>query len=88
MYIVYILQSINYKRHYIGHTNNLTDRISRHNNGKVFSTKPYRPWIIIYKETKSTKSDAIKREMEIKRYKGGIQFREILKKYGEIAYPA
>jgi len=50
MYKVYILYSENNKKYYIGHTNDIHDRIRRHNNGLVKSTKNGRPWKIIYTE--------------------------------------
>jgi len=34
--------------------------------GKVKSTKPYRPWILIYYEAYKNKKDAAKREKELK----------------------
>ncbi|PLX25740.1 endonuclease [Candidatus Parcubacteria bacterium] len=78
MYNVYILQSIQYGRYYIGHTNNLVDRLHRHNKGYVKSTKKFVPWKLIYFENYNTKSEACMREIEIKSYKGGIKFKKIL----------
>ncbi len=79
MYTVYILQSIKNNIYYIGHTNNINDRIKRHNSGSVKYTKKYIPWKLIYTEEYTTKSEAFKREMEIKKYKGGIKFKKLLK---------
>jgi len=31
---------------YIGSTSNLNRRLKEHNDGEVFSTKRYRPWIL------------------------------------------
>ncbi len=78
MYKVYILQTLENNRYYIGHTNNLDERLKRHNSGKVKSTKPYLPWKIIHTENYQTKSEAYKREMEIKSYKSGIKFKKLL----------
>ena len=55
MYYVYILESEKSGRHYVGLTSNLKRRLTEHNEGKVKSTKRYRPWKIIYTEEFSTK---------------------------------
>ncbi len=78
MYQVYILQSIKTQRHYIGHTENMENRLHRHNTGRVKSTKSGIPWKIVYTETCNSKSEACCRELEIKKYKSGIKFKKIL----------
>ncbi|PIY92779.1 MAG: endonuclease, partial [Candidatus Magasanikbacteria bacterium CG_4_10_14_0_8_um_filter_42_12] len=45
---------------------------------RVRSTKSGVPWKLVYTELFNTKSDAYKREMQIKSYKGGNAFRELL----------
>jgi len=66
MYYVYILQSSSNKDIYVGYTTDLKNRFRLHNSGKVKSTKPHRPWIIVYYEAYKGKSDATKREKELK----------------------
>lgn len=78
MFTTYILKSLKNRKHYIGHTEDLKDRIRRHNNGLVKSTKSGRPWEILYTENFLTKSEAYRRELEIKNYKGGIKFKKLL----------
>ncbi|MFH1286139.1 MAG: GIY-YIG nuclease family protein [Candidatus Magasanikbacteria bacterium] len=80
MYTVYILESQKTKRYYIGHCQDLSVRLSRHNSGKVKSTKAYLPWRVIHTEEIETRSDAYKREMQIKRYKGGNAFKQLIRK--------
>jgi len=80
MYKVYILLSQKVKKYYIGHTENLDERIKRHNNGRVRSTKSYRPWEIVHVENYLTRQEAYKRELQIKSYKGGNAFKKLLKK--------
>ncbi|MEX2052075.1 MAG: GIY-YIG nuclease family protein [Candidatus Paceibacterota bacterium] len=77
MFQVYILKSIKNEKHYIGHTGNLDDRLSRHNGGQVKSTKSSVPWDIVYTETFNTKQEAYQREFELKSYKGGIKFKKL-----------
>ncbi|MFA6466747.1 MAG: GIY-YIG nuclease family protein [Patescibacteria group bacterium] len=78
MYKVYILQSIKYKIYYIGHTKDINDRMSRHNSGGSSYSKKFMPWKLIYTEFYNTKSEAYKRELEIKSYKGGIKFKKLI----------
>jgi len=80
MHIVYILQSQINKKYYIGHTKNLDQRLKQHNSGKVKSTKNAKPWEIIYSEKYKTKSEAYRREIQIKAYKGGRAFRNLIRK--------
>ena len=79
MYHVYILRSKSSGRYYIGHTSNLKQRIKDHNRGKVRSTKAYLPWELILYEEYLTKSEAYKREIQIKSYKSGEAFKNLLK---------
>ena len=48
MYTTYVLYSPGADRLYVGQTDNLELRLLRHNEGSVRSTKPYRPWQLIY----------------------------------------
>lgn len=78
MYIVYILKSLKNGRHYIGHTANVEIRLAEHNSGSVRSTKAYVPWRIALTENYNIRSEAQRREFEIKSYKGGIKFKKLL----------
>lgn len=54
---------------YTGYTNNIEVRINKHNAGKGAKyTKIRRPVELVYQETYSTKSEALKREYEIKTF--------------------
>ncbi|MFA5021926.1 MAG: GIY-YIG nuclease family protein [Patescibacteria group bacterium] len=85
MYYVYIIKSLKNNRHYIGCTLNLEARIRQHNQGKTKSTKPYRPWRLIYSEEFLEKDLAFKREWCLKHPKGYLEKLEIIKKFGEVA---
>ena len=84
-YHVYILQSKKNVKFYIGCTSDLNKRLCSHNNGKTKSTKPYRPWEIIYTEVFSDKNEAYKREWFLKHQKGYIEKQKILEKFKKIA---
>jgi putative endonuclease len=78
MYYVYLLKSEKNNRIYIGSTNNLKKRIKEHNKGKVFSTKYYLPWRLIYYEAYDKESLARLREKRLK-YNGNA-LRELKKR--------
>ena len=55
---------------YTGITNNLEKRVSTHNSGKGAKfTKTRLPVRLVYREIYNTKSDSLKREIEIKKMK-------------------
>lgn len=66
IYFVYILFSESGKRYYFGQTNNLANRIERHNSKMEKSTSPYVPWKLVCKIEKPTRSDAMILEKKIK----------------------
>ena len=81
MYYVYIIKSKFKERYYTGSSNNHLVRLKSHNSGKVKSTKAYRPWKIIYLETFEHKSEALKREKQVKSYKSGNAFKKLIASY-------
>ena len=70
-YRVYILESDKTNKFYVGHTDDLERRIGEHNGGESLSTKHGIPWKSIYQENFKTRSEAMKRETQIK--KRGIE---------------
>lgn len=66
MYYIYVLKSLLNGDMYIGYSTNLKIRFGAHNYGKVKSTKAYRPWVLVYYEAYRAKSDATKREKQLK----------------------
>jgi putative endonuclease len=47
---VYAIASLVKNYIYVGMTINLDDRFSRHNQGRERTTKPYKPFVLIYSE--------------------------------------
>ena len=76
-FFVYILLSQDNKHWYIGSSSNPEIRLKKHNSDSSRSTKPYRPWKIVYKEKFFTRSEAVKREMFLKSPKGYQEYLEI-----------
>ena len=65
-YYVYILKSERDGSYYIGSTQDVAERINRHNQGRSKYTKSKKPWILVYSEEHLDKSAALKRENQIK----------------------
>ena len=70
IYYAYVLYSEKHDRIYIGQTSNLSARVYKHNAGLVGSTKPYKPWKLVWQEEFSSRAEAMKREKELKSHKG------------------
>ncbi len=68
MFYTYILECAD-KTLYTGYTNNLEKRLVEHNISKLGAkyTKARRPVILKYSESFATKSEAMKREIQIKK---------------------
>jgi putative endonuclease len=77
-YFVYILESEANRSHYIGYTHDVQLRLEHHNDGWTRSTKKGRPWKLAYVEHCNSKSDAIRREREIKRMKSRIYVERLI----------
>ncbi len=69
MFYTYILQSTTSGRLYIGQTNNLEDRIFRHNTNLNKATKGKGPWVLLYAKTFETRSESVHLETTIKAWK-------------------
>ena len=69
MFLTYIIQSQKSERYYIGHTQNITERLSYHNSGRVTATHNKGPWVLVYSEEYDSKLKANQRELEIKNKK-------------------
>ena len=66
IYYIYILQSEVDGSYYIGQTNNLEDRLRRHNEGRSNYTRSKKPWKLVYTEKFNSRKEAVRREVEIK----------------------
>ncbi len=82
MYYVYVVESESSNKIYIGSTNNLERRIIEHNdirqNKSHFTRKNAGPWIVVYKEKLNDKRSALKRERELKSFRGRESIKNII----------
>lgn len=65
-FFVYILYSDAFDKYYVGQTNDIKDRLNRHNNGYEKSTSPFVPWKIIWFTEKLTRAEAVSLEKKLK----------------------
>ena len=79
MFTVYVLYSAKYDKIYIGYTSNLENRLLSHNklSSKGYTIK-FRPWKVIHTETFETKTQAMKRERQLKSSRGRDWIRKTL----------
>ena len=68
-YYVYVISTIRNSKlvTYVGYTNNLKKRLNLHNKGKGAKFTRGRKWKILYSESLRTKSDAMKKEYQLKK---------------------
>ena len=78
MFYAYVLRSEQDGRLYKGSCQNLAVRVQLHNAGRVRSTKPYRPWILVYHEIFPTRAEAFRREQSWKTPRGARELAKLL----------
>ena len=66
MYIVYVITSEIRNYDYVGLTSNFPARFYRHNKGYERTTKPYRPFRILFTEEYKTRKEVRAREKFLK----------------------
>ena len=81
MFYVYILQSKKTNDLYTGCTKDLKHRFKEYSDGLVFSTKSYRPYVLIHYECFLNKKDAFLREKWLKTGWGRNQVKKMLENY-------
>ena len=77
-HFVYVLQSLKDQKFYIGESTSVEQRLIYHNSGRQRSTKHRAPFRLILTETYETRTEALKREKEIKSWKGGLKFKALI----------
>ena len=65
MFTVYILRNPS-GRLYVGQTDDLPRRLAQHNSGEARWTRNRGPWQLVFQETYSTRSEAMRRERALK----------------------
>ncbi|MFN8416193.1 MAG: GIY-YIG nuclease family protein [Cytophagaceae bacterium] len=78
MFFVYILFSQKNQKYYIGSSQNLEERLFRHNSGHSTFTKTGIPWVLVYKESFATRAEAVQREKYIKSQKSTVNLQNLI----------
>ena len=79
-YFTDIIYSETKDRYYIGSSEDVYARLERHNDGATPSTKPFRPWRIVWTEQHESRTDVQKRELYIKRMKSRSYIEALISK--------
>ena len=79
-YWVYIIESATSAKLYIGQTNNIGERLLRHNKNQNKYTKNKGPWVLIHSEQFETRAEAMQREKYLKSLKNKKYVLEIIEK--------
>ena len=79
---VYILKSSQDSHHYVGISADPKKRLKEHNEGKCFSTKSRRPFILIYTEEYGDIVSARAREKHLKSLSGSKEKKIIIEQWG------
>jgi putative endonuclease len=69
MFYTYVIQSDKSRQLYIGQTNDLKDRLLRHNSNRNKWTKNKGPWSLIFSQQFETRSEAVRLERKLKGFK-------------------
>jgi putative endonuclease len=77
-FFVYILQSMKDFSFYIGQTNDLDSRMSKHSEGMSKYTASKTPWRLVYFEMFTSRSEAIAREKQLKGWKNAERYRQLI----------
>ena len=80
MYFIYIIKSKVDGSFYTGQCQNIQERLQHHNKGYTKSTKAKIPWNIVYYEKYDTRSEAVRRELEVKKKKSRQYIEELISK--------
>ncbi len=81
-YYFYILYSPARDRYYTGYTNNLHERIRKHNSNHKGFTGKIGDWSLVYKELYQSKPEACKREKDVKGWKSRKMIEQLIEKAG------
>jgi len=78
MCLVYILLSACTGKYYYGHTENISDRLERHNSGRSKATKHGIPWALIALKEFPSKGVAMAFELKLKKCKDPARALELI----------
>jgi predicted GIY-YIG superfamily endonuclease len=69
MFFGYILKSRKSGQYYVGHSEDLEQRLREHNTGLSRYTRSHRPWTLVFRREFETRSEAAQWELAVKKRK-------------------
>jgi len=75
-FFCYILESESTGKLYIGQTNDIEDRLRRHNSGYVLSTRNRGPWRLLFYRRCDSRSESVLLERKLKSMKSAEKVRQ------------
>lgn len=82
MYHCYILICDSSGKLYIGQTNDLDDRLRRHNEGYNLATRNRGPWQLLFAIPFQTRAEAVTLERKLKAFKNPAKVKDWIKRQG------
>ncbi|WP_339649929.1 GIY-YIG nuclease family protein [uncultured Salegentibacter sp.] len=79
-FYVYILFSEVLNKYYIGSTQNINIRLEKHLQSNKGFTSKAKDWVLVYSEEFKTRTEAIRRERQIKKWRSRIMIEKLFKK--------
>ncbi|TMU57651.1 GIY-YIG nuclease family protein [Flagellimonas algicola] len=77
-YWVYILYSGHLDKYYVGSTQDIEGRLRRHLANHKGFTSNAKDWVLKYQESFGTKTEAVKRELQIKKWKSRVMIERLI----------
>ena len=77
---LYILQSQETGKFYIGSTTDINRRLVDHERGNTRTTRIHTPWFLVYTEMYTTLKEARARERQIKKWKSHLRVVEMIER--------
>ena len=78
-FYVYILFSSSLNRYYIGSTNDVEERFKKHLSSIKGFTSKVKDWEVKYTESFETRSEALQRELQIKKWKSRVMIEKLIR---------
>ena len=79
MYHFYIIYSQHLDKYYLGHTSDINERVKKHNTHHKGFTGKVDDWKVVYTEVYETKSDALHRELQVKKWKNRERIESLIR---------
>jgi putative endonuclease len=79
-FYVYILFSEALNKYYIGSSRDINIRLEKHLHSNKGFTSKAKDWVLVYSEEFKTRTEATRREQQIKKWKSRIMIEKLFKK--------